>query len=39
LWPIKIVREPPRRAPVTFELVFAGIKSVEGLSATSPQPE
>jgi MFS family permease len=25
LWPIKIVREPPRRAPVSFELVFAGI--------------
>jgi MFS family permease len=25
LWPIKLVREPPRRAPVTFQLVFAGI--------------
>jgi MFS family permease len=25
LWPIRLVREPPRRAPVTFELVFAGI--------------
>jgi MFS family permease len=25
LWPIKIVRQPPRREPVTFELVFAGI--------------
>src|ERR1700722_1467067 len=25
IWPIKIVRQPPRREPVTFELVFAGI--------------
>ena len=25
IWPIRIVRQPPRRAPVTFELVFAGI--------------
>jgi MFS family permease len=25
LWPIRMVRQPPRRAPVTFELVFAGI--------------
>jgi hypothetical protein len=25
LWPIKIVRQPPRREPVSFELVFAGI--------------
>jgi MFS family permease len=25
LWPIKIVRHPPRREPITFELVFAGI--------------
>jgi MFS family permease len=25
LWPIKIVRQPPRREPITFTLVFAGI--------------
>ena len=25
LWPIKVVRQPPRREPITFELVFAGI--------------
>jgi MFS family permease len=25
IWPIEIVRQPPRRAPITFELVFAGI--------------
>ena len=25
LWPIRTVRQPPRREPVTFELVFAGI--------------
>jgi MFS family permease len=25
IWPIRIVRQPPRREPVTFELVFAGI--------------
>jgi MFS family permease len=25
LWPIRVVRQPPRREPVTFGLVFAGI--------------
>jgi MFS family permease len=25
IWPIRIVRQPPRREPITFELVFAGI--------------
>lgn len=25
IWPIRIARQPPRREPVTFELIFAGI--------------